>query len=315
MNASTQPKPPVVLYGALRSGTTLMRLILDGHREICCPDERDFMVDSLYAEDGKLKLDQEFLYEDRIFLSSGLTVPQVTDGKAAFDNLLAEDRSKTDKPHHVLVMHRRLRTMLRLYPDMRFIHLVRDPRDVAHSSIGMGWAGNTWFGIDHWIGTETEWDKHSPLIPPDQVFSLCYEDMLEAPEETLTHLCDFIGVPYDPAMLNFSETSTYAPIDPKLAYQWRRKQSEDEVADSEYKLADMLSARGYAPSVLPRRAPSLMRRVALTIQNKAFVWSFRVRRFGLVDVLLEVVTRRMGLKELGRGVRARIREKQKKYLK
>ncbi|WP_425596530.1 sulfotransferase, partial [Roseobacter litoralis] len=46
---------PVVLYGALRSGTTLVRLILDAHPDICCPGERDFMVDSLYDDDGVLK--------------------------------------------------------------------------------------------------------------------------------------------------------------------------------------------------------------------------------------------------------------------
>uniref|UniRef100_UPI002494ADA2 sulfotransferase family protein n=1 Tax=Roseobacter litoralis TaxID=42443 RepID=UPI002494ADA2 len=248
-------------------------------------------------------------------LSSGLTVPDVTDGTAAFDSLLAEDRARDTKNHHILVIHRRLRTLLRLYPDMRFIHLVRDPRDVAHSSIGMGWAGNTWFGVDHWIGTESEWDKHSSLIPPDQVFSLRYEDMLEAPEETLTRMCAFIGVPYHPAMMDFPKTSTYAPLDPKLAYQWRRKQIEDEVADVEYKVSDILVARGYSSSGFSRRAPSLMRKLALLIQNKAFVWSFRLRRFGLIDSLLEVVARRTGLIDLGKGARARIRAKQIKHLK
>ena len=77
----------------------------------------------------------------------------------------------------------------------------------------------------------------------------------------------------------------------------------------------MLRTRGYALSGFPRRAPGLMRRLALLVQDKASVWSIRLRRFGVVDSLIEVVTRRTGLKDLGKGARARMRAKQIKYLK
>ena len=306
---------PLVLYGALRSGTTLLRLILNAHPAIGCLGERDFMLDALRPGGDGLVLDPEVLRESRIFLSSGLTLPQVEGGREAFDALHAEDRARHGKPHHVLVMHHRVGTLLKLHPGARIIHLVRDPRDVAHSSIGMGWAGSTWFGIDHWIRTETDWDRHAGALPDDQVFLLRYEDMLEAPEETLTRLCAFIGVDYDPAMLSFPETSTYEPLDPRLAWQWRRKQSRDEIADVEHKAGALLAARGYDLSDVPPRAPGLVRRATLTAQDKLFVWQVRLKRFGLVDPLLEMVARRTGLRAVGAGARARMREKQKQYLK
>lgn len=306
---------PLVLYGALRSGTTLLRLILNAHPAIGCAGERDFMLDALRSGKEGPELDPEVLRESRIFLSSGLTLPATPNGMAAFDGMHAEDRARTGKPHHVLVMHRRLGTLLDLYPDSRIIHLVRDPRDVAHSSVGMGWAGNTWFGIDHWIRTETDWDRQAGRLSGSQVFLLRYEEMLEAPEEILTRLCAFIGVAYDYAMLSFPETSTYAPLDPKLAYQWRRKQSQDEIADVEHKIGTLLSARGYSPSGVLPRSPGVMRRAALTVQDKVFVWRKRLKRFGPVDPLLEMAARRTGIKGLGAGARARMREKEKQYLK
>ncbi|WP_282063801.1 sulfotransferase family protein [Roseobacter litoralis] len=315
MTSSTHKTPPLVLYGALRSGTTLMRLILHAHPDICCPGERDFMTDALRPVGNGLELDPGVLRESRIFLSSGLSMPQQTNGKDAFDSMLAEDRVRDEKPHHILVIHRRLENLLRLYPDIRIIHLVRDPRDVARSSIGMGWAGSTWFGIDHWIRTETNWDKNSAQLTEDQVFFLRYEDLLQTPTKTLTRLCAFVGVPYDPAMLTFSESSTYAPLDPKLSEQWRHKQTEGEVSDVEYKIGDMLTQRGYTPSGVNPRAPSLMRRLTLTMQDKVFVWRVRLKRFGLVDPVVGMVSRRIGLPSLGQSARARMREKQKKYLK
>ena len=41
----------------------------------------------------------------------------------------------------------------------RYIHLLRDPRDVALSTILMGLAGNTYLGVDLWVETEKSWDQ------------------------------------------------------------------------------------------------------------------------------------------------------------
>jgi hypothetical protein len=305
----------VVLYGALRSGTTLLRLILDAHPAICCPGERDFMLDALRPGATGLEIVPEILRESRIFLASELSLPEVADGRAAFESLCAEDRARSGKPHLVLVMHRRLDRLLELHPETRFIHLLRDPRDVARSSIGMGWAGNTWFGIDHWLETESDWERHGAGLPPEQVCLLRYEELLGAPEETLTRVCAFLGVAYDPAMLTFAETSTYEPLDPKLAYQWRRRQRPDEIANVEHKIGALLEARGYSSSGMPQRGPDRLKRLLLTVQNRVHVWKFRLQRFGFVDPVIAAISRRSGVPALGKGAQARLREKQKKYLK
>ena len=55
--------------------------------------------------------------------------------------------------------------LTRIWPDARFIHLVRDPRDVARSVIPMGWAGNTWVGVERWMEAERLWDRVRSSLP------------------------------------------------------------------------------------------------------------------------------------------------------
>ena len=62
----------LIIYGALRSGTTLLRLMLDGHPGISCPGEADFLVDYISEEHKEFKIDFKELEENRIFKASGI---------------------------------------------------------------------------------------------------------------------------------------------------------------------------------------------------------------------------------------------------
>ena len=303
-----------VFYGALRSGSTLMRLMLNAHPDIHCPGERDFMLDALVpGPGGDLVLDSEALEGSRIFRAANLSVPDTRDGAEAFYAMLEEDRARTGKRVHVIVLHRGLPQLMQVMPEARFIHLLRDPRDIARSSIGMGWAGNTWYGIDHWLKTESAWAAQG--VPEAQVHTLKYEHLLEAPAAELQRLCDFMGLAYTEAMLDYADGTTYEPVDPKLAYQWTRKQSADEVSDSEFKAADLMRAQGYTFSDQGPRAPSALRRAKLAWQNKLAVWRTRIQRYGVIDPLLVAWGYRGGPKGLSRPAQRRIDAKEVKYLR
>lgn len=314
MNSPRAADQPVyVLYGALRSGSTLTRLILDAHPAIRCPDECDFMLDHLHPVDGGVRLDREALQVDRIFRGSGLRAPAGEDGRAAFFDLLGQQQD--GETTLVLVLHRKLELLLDLVPDVRIIHLLRDPRDVARSSVGLGWAGNTWYGVNHWIRTETQWDRAASRLAAEQVLSVRYEDLLADPEPGLARICAFLGRPYDPAMLTFHETSTYAAIDPSLCYQWKRKQSAREIALVEHKVGPLLAARGYAPSGHAPHAPSGAERLKLWGANKVAVWRAIFRRYGFVDPILARLADKLGLRRLARGPKLRMHVKQNQMLK
>jgi hypothetical protein len=305
----------IFFYSALRSGSTMLRLMLDAHPEIACPGERDFMLDALHpGPDGGLVLDAEELETSRIFHAAGLPVPQARGGVDAFQELLASDRAKTGKPVHVIVLHRRLDRLLQVMPRARFIHLLRDPRDVARSVVGRGWAGSTWYGVDQWLATEEDWIAQAP-DDPRRVCTMRYEDLLEQPEAELRRLCDFIGRDYTDAMLSYAGQSTYEPIDPKLAYQWRRKQSPAEVSDTEWKAAALMKRYGYDFSPAGARAPGPLRRLWLAAQNKAVVWRQRIQRYGLIDPLIVAWGYKGGPRGLARAARRRMNAKAVKYLK
>lgn len=292
-----------VLYGALRSGTTLFRLLLDHHPQITCPGERDFMID--HIEGGRI--DTEAMARSRIFKASGLSLPQSRAGEAAFQEMVAEELSRSG-PVLVLVIHRHLGRLLDLLPGCRFIHLVRDPRDVARSSIGMGWAANTYYGIRHWLKTEGVWASQAHRLAEGQVHTLRYEDMIADPEAHLDKVCAFMGLSYDPAMMDYAQNSTYSALDPKLVYQWKTKQSPAEITHVEHQVGSLLSDLGYTPSGHDRPAPGALERAQLWLANKIGFWRFRIRKFGLIDPLIVSLSGRLGLKSLGHGAQARMDE-------
>ena len=110
----------------------------------------------------------------------------------------------------VLMLHRNLETAVTHLPDLKILHLVRDPRDVARSSIGMGWAASTYYGVRHWLKTEQEWAACAPKLNPDQVLQVNYETLIEKPEETLEKICNFFGVPFKKHMLDYDGNTTYS---------------------------------------------------------------------------------------------------------
>lgn len=299
-----------VLYGALRSGTTLFRLLLDHHPDISCPGERDFMLDHL----GPEGFDTGALARDRIFQASGLALPEDMDGISAIRVMLADELQRSN-PVLILVMHRHLDRLLDLVPDCRFIHLVRDPRDVARSSIGMGWAGTTWHGIDHWLDTEDRWDRQSHRIADDRVHTLRYEDLIADPEACLGQVCSFVGLSFDPAMMTYTENSTYDTLDPALTFQWKTKQTPAEIGHVEHKAGALIEKLGYEASGHDAAAPAGLAKVALWVKNKRHIWRVRRQRYGLKDPLIVAVAGKLGLPQLGYGAQRRIDKALTTYLK
>jgi hypothetical protein len=96
-------------------------------------------------------------------------------------------------------------------------------------------------------------------------------------------------------MLNYPETTTYSAPDASLAFQWRTKLSDREVQLIEHKAAELMTARGYALSQLPRIDPSQRERAALWLQNKHSIWTRMVGVYGLVPMLERAVGRRLGI--------------------
>lgn len=302
-----------MVYGALRSGTTLFRLMLYQNTRIVSPGETDFLFDHLDGE----TIDHSAAQDDLFYQSVIHDPDNHPQDSTAFDWMLSElrkDETK-DNPALVLIHHRNLSQILERFPEAKFIHLVRDPRDVARSSTKMGWAGSTYYGIDHWLKTEVDWSKQAARLRPKQVLTIHYEDLVQSPEATLSAVCDFIGVSFESFMLEYDKTSTYSKPDKSLVYQWKTKQTPREVAVVEHKVGNFLTDLGYEPSGHPRVVPSAIQRIGYYFHNKYVTWHIRIKRYGLVDPVIEATSRRLNWPELDKKSKARREEKRNKYLK
>ena len=217
----------IFICGALRSGSTLTHVILDNHHEIKNPGEFDFLFDQI--SDGgvfpDVKKYQEWLSLHRIFQSKCLSIDSSLDYPELIDSFIAQ----LTQVSCVLALniHRHFDLIPYLFPKAKLIHLIRDPRDVARSSIGMGWAGNVYYGVDHWIETEKSWKRLQKKIAPEQFLELRFEELILSPEIILQRICEFIGVPYSGSMLNYADNSTYSKPDPSLVYQWKKTLSKE----------------------------------------------------------------------------------------
>ena len=307
------PNRHVAVYGALRSGTTLLRLMLDAHSQLACPGETDFLFDHLRGSDPSTPYDRNVLERSRIYrahrdMYADQPLSELT--PTAFVNRIAGPNKIA-----VLMLHRHISRALALFPDLRIVHLLRDPRDVARSSIGMGWAGNVYYGIDHWLDTEADWTNVSPQVPHENVLTVHYENLISEPEATLRAMCSFLNVDYEPAMLEYDKTSTYSKPSKELTFQWKHKQSQREIALVENKIGKLLTDRGYEPSGVVPHAPSVLEKASLKFDNKRAQWTRRVRRYGIVDPLIIALARRLNAPELSAAAQRRLDDITIKHLK
>jgi hypothetical protein len=303
---ATHKARPIFVFGALRSGTPVFRLMLNAHDEISNPGEADYLFDFLARDgSGNWAYDLPRLRESRIFLASRLTIPEGLDGLALLDDFLAQLQVRGDGAF-TLNIHRGIGHIAEILPECKVIHMLRDPRDVAQSSIGMGWAGNTYYGIDHWIRTEQEWMDAAPKLNPETVMELRYEALFRDIEAELNRVCAFVGVPFNPAMLDYHLSTTYGPPDVKLVEQWKRKAAPRELSLLEGKLGALLAARGFAPSGHTPAKPSAAEGFSLFRDNKSKKFRWSVKSHGFSTVVLEKLTRWAGLHSLNQIYRRRI---------
>lgn len=313
----TDSAPPVFVFGALRSGTTLFRLMLNAHPGISNPGETDFLFDFLHPDPGHptgWRYDREAMAAHRIFRARGLTLPE--DGRDGLDLLAALIEQLRAKAPGVLTLnvHRNARKIRQTLPGARFIHLLRDPRDVARSAIGMGWTGNSYYGVIPWLDAEADWEQVAADLPADQLLTLQFETLMAEIEPQLTRVCAFLGVAFLPGMLDYHLNTSYGPPDPNIARQWQQKASRHEIALIEGRIGPLLAARGYAPAGQPA-IPGAAERLWLALQNRVLRWRHNIRRFGLGLFLSAHLTRLPGLGRLNRRLNRQMEQKIVKALK
>jgi hypothetical protein len=292
----TQSSQATFLVGSERSGTTLLRLMLDAHPKLAFRYEFELAVEAMPDDEHWPALEEYYEFLSRVrFVDEPPAIDRALDYPALVRSFLEQKRLADRKPFVGAVVHKHFDRLLRIWPDAKFVHLVRDGRDVAHSCVAMGWYGNAWCAADRWLEAERLWDRVVARVPAERRIDVYYEDLVREPVAVLTQICELIGIDYHKAMLDYPKHSSYSAPTPKLASQWSKKLEPRMIQLVESRIAKLLVDRGYTTSGLPRIDPSLAERVALRIDNRLGVMRSRVRSLGPGLWLEHMLANRLGV--------------------
>ena len=119
--------------------------------------------------------------------------------------------------------------MLTLYPDAKFIYLVRDGHDVAISWIDAGWQRYYDPGFE-WPAAIAAMLRDRAAYPA-QVLEVRYEDLMQQPAEIARNICAFLDETFEQGMLDWQErTALVAPRDRHLHGRLQEPLSDDAIA-------------------------------------------------------------------------------------
>jgi hypothetical protein len=291
VDLARHPFPFIV--GCGRSGTTLLRAMVDAHPDLAVPPESHFVValahdgplDRVAFLDGLEASDRFALWElDRatveaeLLRSAAATYPDgVRTVFAAYAAMSGKSRWADKTPGNVLHIAR----LAELFPEAVFVHLVRDGRDVAASFLELGWAGTIEEAAMHWKLRVRRGRRAGASLPAGRYHEVRYEDLVAGPEPALRRFCRAAALPFDPAMLDHRDRAAEVvrttshpsyhrhlagPVRPDVR-AWRRELSEEDVARFELVAGDVLAELGYE-----RAAARASARLRLEVTRRRARW-------------------------------------------
>jgi hypothetical protein len=308
-SAGTAAAAPVFLVAAERSGTTLLRLMLDGHPQIAWPAEFDFALERPAVERGERHREAfwRMLRESRQALQARVEIDESLELPDLVRSLLEQLRRRSSKPVFGVTVHRGFDQLLPLWPDARFIHLLRDGRAVARSHVQMGWAGNAWAASKAWRDAERACQALERALEPSRLLEVRYEELVRNPPGELARICAFLGVPWDARMLSYPTRSRYELPRAERIDGWRAQLSRRDWAQLEAAIGPLLRERGYEPGPYPPADLSAPVRAVLRVGDRAGRIRSAVAIYGAPLWFARLVSRRVGSEAWRRSVNARVR--------
>jgi hypothetical protein len=266
---------PLVVLGVSRSGTTLLRVILDRSPGIAIPDE-SFFVPLLARRHGRT-VDRERFLDDVARIPTirawGLAPDDVAarirtgmptgDAIAAIYEAYADRAGKPRWGDKTPMYMRHLRLLERLFPDAQYVHLVRDGRDAALSFLDMpeGTFTRTWAHPTTPAGFACLWRKEvsearalGHRVGASRYHEVRYETLVADPDGTLAAICAFADIAFEPDMLAYTGAVDVSdkPHQQRLlrppttgVRSWRDDLPAADVAAFEAVAGDVLRELGY----------------------------------------------------------------------
>ena len=227
---------PIFIISSPRSGSTLLRLVLNAHSKIAIPPPTllfpyIFPYSHTYG-DLQVEKNLDVLIDDILELQKSKPWPIELDSAILKDAI--EERSFAGiyaALHRIWAEHHDkprwgektppdiffIGDILACFPDAQFIHIIRDGRDVAVDWMeNLAWPKNIYSTAVNWkdfVGAAAPWrDK----LDSDQLLEIYYESFVRDPQKITEEICSFLGEAFEPEMLQYyksDETAKWSKSD------------------------------------------------------------------------------------------------------
>ncbi len=277
------------VVGSARSGTTLVRMMLNAHSDIAVPPESRFIVE-LWRDQDEVEVDgflrqleahkrwsswETSIEAVRAQLSDASRISFSTAIEAAY-RAYAQERDKTywgDKtPRYV----ESIPLLARLFPSAKFVHQVRDGRNVALSYADVPFGPkNVGKAATLWARRVVTGIRDGRPLGPSRYMELRYENLVVDAERSMKALCTFLDIRYDPGMLDYTERARGDVLDRAARYNpnvtskpmskvrsWEDDMPRIQVETFEAAAGDLLDSLEY-PRAFPH--PSLRAKAIATL--------------------------------------------------
>lgn len=283
-----------IIIGSPRSGTTLLRFMLDSHPDLAIPPETGFLsiAQNLRGRGDELRQTffraivdfgdpspswPDFEIPTEVFWSAlnEINPFTISEGYRTFYRLYAARQNKLRWGDKTPVYCLEMDLIRQILPEARFIHLIRDGRDAALSVREM------WFSPGWEIETQAAYWQRFVLaarragLGSADYLEVRYEELVLSPQETIEQVCRYLGLSYDPAMLQYyrrtperlkehkgryqpdgkvritqaarlqQQAETLKPPNPARVFAWKRTMSAGERQRFELVAGDLLTELGY----------------------------------------------------------------------
>lgn len=271
---------PIFIVGLGRSGTTLLRLMLNAHPNIAIPYETNFLdkygekirdYGDLQVSSSLNRLLTDLLSEPQLkFWDCSITKEEVLNELklstainmaavlSALYMVYARKHSKSrwgDKSAYIDTIP----ILNSLFPTAKFIHIIRDGRDVIRSTMRLSWgpndyiAGAMWWNDNVWVCR-----RMGAVLGPERYIEVRFEDLVNNPQTEMRRLLSFVGETFSDQVLSFHvNAKSYVPQEVDFHYNvdkefikarcfaWKEEMSETENALFQRYARQMLGELGY----------------------------------------------------------------------
>jgi LPS sulfotransferase NodH len=190
---------PVFVFSAPRSGSTLLRVILGSHSELYAPPE-------LPLKHLGVRADTQWIQASL----DGLELTTEDLEHMLWDRVLFEALRRSGKPRLVVKTPSNVLVWERIaaaWPDAQFVFLLRHPAAAVaslHSSFDPAWrpeeAGNVEESVARGLRYMSVVEEARQALPG---LTVRYEELTASPEPVVRELCMFLGVAFEPEMLEY----------------------------------------------------------------------------------------------------------------